>query len=125
MVENHQAHALIEQLQEVLLLLGRDLPFVVIEHDHVVRPVGDVLKDLPARLLRQMFVGDVVVTLKDLQKLRLVEGVTARDDGHLEFFGRGGALFRLGSHAAGHRYPDERQQRKNDSADGSRHGMVP
>ena len=78
----------------------------VVEHDHVIGPVGNILKNLAAQLLRQVFVGDVVVALKELQEIVLVESVTAGEDHDIEFSCGRGSVFCVGRDA-------ERRQTEN------------
>ena len=50
MVQDDQADALVQELQEVLPLLRRNLLVAIVEDDDVVGPLGDVFKDLAAAL---------------------------------------------------------------------------
>ena len=86
---------------------------VVVEHDYVVGPAGDVLENLAAQLLRQVFVGDVVVALEKLDEVPLDESVTAGEDQHVEL--PGGCGFFLGVGRDGDRRQSKRPQQRQKS----------
>ena len=89
----YSSNAALQQGDEVLPLLGRDLLLEVVQHDHVVAPCADVLEHRGLALLGMgVGDGDIGMAGEGLREGLLVEAVPAGDDQHAQGFGLGGGF---------------------------------
>jgi len=106
-VQRHQPDALVQQRQEVRPLLVRDGLRHVVENDHVVVPLADVLEEV-ARVLGQFVVDEVdaLEALEHLDEGLFLEPVPAGDDDDLEGLVGVGEPRRRTQHASGEEKQD-------------------